>query len=81
MHELPQVLTNVKVATKDGWDTNADIEAAVTNGKRLLGPRGRVLVRPSGTEPLIRVMVEAPTASEATDIASTIADAVTKAQG
>jgi phosphoglucosamine mutase len=81
MHELPQVLTNVRVASKEGWETNDDIAAAVANGERLLGTRGRILVRPSGTEPLIRVMVEAPTASEATDVAATIADVVTAAQG
>ena len=81
MHELPQVLTNVRVASKVGWEANPDIAAAVANGKRLLGSRGRVLVRPSGTEPLIRVMVEAPTASEATDVAMSIADVVTAAQG
>ena len=81
MRELPQVLTNVRVASKAGWDSNDDIAAAVAKGERLLGSRGRVLVRPSGTEPLIRVMVEAPTASEATDVASSIADVVTAAQG
>jgi phosphoglucosamine mutase len=81
MHELPQVLTNVRVASKEGWETNDDIAAAVADGERLLGSRGRVLVRPSGTEPLIRVMVEAPTASEATDVATSIADVVTVAQG
>jgi phosphoglucosamine mutase len=81
MHELPQVLTNVRVASKEGWETNDDIAAAVAKGERLLGSRGRVLVRPSGTEPLIRVMVEAPTASEATDVATSIADVVTAAQG
>lgn len=81
MSELPQVLTNVRVASKEGWETNADIAAAVAKGKRLLGSRGRVLVRPSGTEPLIRVMVEAPTASEATEVAASIADVVTAAQG
>jgi phosphoglucosamine mutase len=80
MRELPQVLTNVRVASKDGWETNPDISAAVAAGKRLLGNRGRVLVRPSGTEPLIRVMVEAPTASEATEVATSIADVVTAAQ-
>ena len=81
MHELPQVLTNVRVASKEGWETNARIASAVADGKRTLGDRGRVLVRPSGTEPLIRVMVEAPTASEATDIANSIADMVTAEQG
>lgn len=81
MHELPQVLTNVRVASKDGWDENAEIAAAIADGKRALGSRGRVLVRPSGTEPLIRVMVEAPSASEATGIATSIADVVTAAQG
>ena len=76
MTELPQVLTNVTVASKDGWDTNAEILAAIGKWEAHLGTRGRILVRPSGTEPLIRVMVEAPTASEADEAASSIAGVV-----
>ncbi len=76
MSELPQVLANVRVATKDGWDTNEAIQASIAGYERELGDRGRILVRPSGTEPLIRVMVEAPTESEASSIAGSIAGVV-----
>jgi phosphoglucosamine mutase len=60
MHHLPQWLENVKVKSKDGWDSNAAIAAAIGAAEKALGDEGRVLVRPSGTEPLIRVMLEGP---------------------
>lgn len=80
MVELPQVLENVRVATKDGWESNESIANAIQNAERALGPRGRILVRPSGTEPLIRVMVEAPSAGEAREIADSIAAVVREQQ-
>ncbi len=76
MAELPQVLTNVRVGSKDGWDTDDAIAASIAEHERRLGKRGRILVRPSGTEPFIRVMVEAPTESEASAVAESIADVV-----
>lgn len=76
MSELPQVLTNVKVGAKDGWQENILIGKATAAAERELGSRGRVLVRASGTEPLIRVMIEAPTESEATSLADSIASVV-----
>ncbi len=76
MEELPQVLTNVPVGSKDGWDTDAAITASISEHERQLGSRGRILVRPSGTEPLIRVMVEAPTETEANAVATSIAAVV-----
>ncbi len=76
MEELPQVLTNVRVESKDGWDTDAAIAESIAEHERQLGSRGRILVRPSGTEPLIRVMVEAPTKSEASAVATSIAEVV-----
>ena len=76
MSELPQVLTNVKVTSKNGWQENTLISRATAEAERELGSRGRVLVRASGTEPLIRVMVEAPTESEATNVADSIAGVV-----
>ncbi len=79
MSELPQVLTNVRVASKEGWDTDEAIRSSIASHERELGSRGRILVRPSGTEPLIRVMVEAPTESEATTIAESIASVVESA--
>jgi phosphoglucosamine mutase len=76
MSELPQVLTNVRVTSKNGWEENTLISNATTAAERELGSRGRVLVRASGTEPLIRVMVEAPTESEAASAADSIAGVV-----
>lgn len=76
MSDLPQVLTNVTVRSKNGWQENANINRATAAAERELGSRGRVLVRASGTEPLIRVMVEAPTETEATDVADSIATVV-----
>lgn len=76
MSELPQVLTNVKVQSKNGWQDNKAISRATAEAERELGSRGRVLVRASGTEPLIRVMVEAPTETEAASVADSIAGVV-----
>ncbi|MDQ2630254.1 MAG: phosphoglucosamine mutase [Actinomycetota bacterium] len=65
MRKLPQVLVNVEVADRDAvQDAAAVWEAVEKEGEDLEG-RGRVLLRPSGTEPLVRVMVEAPSAEEA----------------
>ncbi|MEN8238159.1 MAG: phosphoglucosamine mutase [Actinomycetota bacterium] len=76
MSELPQVLTNVRVGSKNGWDTHESIAAEIAHHEDKLGSSGRILVRPSGTEPLIRVMVEAPTESEAAAVAESIAAVV-----
>ena len=74
MTSLPQVLVNVRVARRmpDVADRLAE-EIAVA--ERDLGATGRILVRASGTEPLVRVMVEAPTHDEAQSVADTLADA------
>ena len=57
----PQVLKNVRVKDKDAAQADRDVQAEVQKVSDALGDTGRILVRPSGTEPLIRVMVEAPT--------------------
>ena len=57
----PQVLVNVKVKDKAAAQADRDVQAAVKKVSDELGDTGRILVRESGTEPLIRVMVEAPT--------------------
>jgi phosphoglucosamine mutase len=64
MEKLPQKLVNVRVADKSLADA-VDVQKAVEREQTALEGRGRVLLRPSGTEPLVRVMVEAPTADEA----------------
>ena len=64
MRKLPQRLVNVPVADRDRAMASADLAAAIDVAGAELAGRGRVLVRPSGTEQLVRVMVEAPTAEE-----------------
>ena len=75
MTRLPQVLINVANVDKVGVNHAAVVEA-VAQTELELGASGRVLLRPSGTEPLIRVMVEAPTAQLAQTHAQALADVV-----
>ncbi|HEX5089915.1 MAG TPA: phosphoglucosamine mutase [Nocardioides sp.] len=72
---LPQVLVNVKGVDKDRTD-DAALLAAVAAAEEEMGGRGRVLLRPSGTEPVVRVMVEAPTDEAAREVADRLADVV-----
>jgi phosphoglucosamine mutase len=72
---LPQVLVNVPGVDKDRTD-DAELAAAVAVEQDKLGDTGRVLLRPSGTEPLVRVMVEAASSEEATAVAERLADVV-----
>lgn len=60
MQVYPQVLENVKVTDKAAAQNDPDVQAAVSKVAEQLGETGRILVRESGTEPLVRVMVEAP---------------------
>jgi phosphoglucosamine mutase len=76
MTRLPQVLVNVPGVDKARADDDAVLAAAVAEAEAELGESGRVLLRPSGTEPLVRVMVEAATADQAQDIAQRLADVV-----
>lgn len=71
MQRLPQVLVNVPDVDKSRVDTSAELAAAVTEAERELGDTGRVLLRKSGTEPLVRVMVEAADLEQARAVAST----------
>jgi phosphoglucosamine mutase len=68
MSKLPQRLVNVRVTDRDAVMASGDLSAAIARESEALTGRGRVLVRPSGTEPLVRVMVEAPDADEADEI-------------
>ena len=58
------------------WSTNEAVAEAVAAAEVSLGDTGRVLLRPSGTEPLVRVMVEAATQEEADSVAASLADVV-----
>jgi phosphoglucosamine mutase len=76
MTRLPQVLVNVSGVDKSRADEDAVLAAAVAEEEAALGDRGRILLRPSGTEPLVRVMVEAPSADEAGAVADRLAAVV-----
>jgi phosphoglucosamine mutase len=77
MTRLPQVLVNVKNVDKSRVHDCAPLQAAVKAAEQTLGENGRVLLRPSGTEPLVRVMVEATSQDLANDIANQLAAVVT----
>jgi phosphoglucosamine mutase len=76
MTRLPQVLVNVSGVDKSRADDDAVLAAAVAEEEAALGDAGRILLRPSGTEPIVRVMVEAGTADEAQSIADRLARVV-----
>jgi phosphoglucosamine mutase len=76
MTRLPQVLVNVRDVSKAKAAASAELAAAVAGVERILGETGRVLIRPSGTEPMVRVMVEAESQDEAERLAAHLADVV-----
>lgn len=76
MTRLPQVMINVPGVNKVRAGIDPDVSAAVSAASRELGDTGRVLLRPSGTEPLVRVMVEAPTQEQAQAVAERLAGVV-----
>jgi phosphoglucosamine mutase len=79
MRRFPQVLESVAVDDPSGAASSAPVLAAIGAAEAALGKRGRVLVRPSGTEPVVRVMVEAETEAEARQRAGTIAASIRQA--
>ena len=81
MRRFPQVLRNVRVEARDGLDDAQSFWSEVRSAEAELQGRGRVLVRPSGTEPVVRVMVEAPTAELAEGTADRLCAALAAALG
>ena len=78
MHTLPQVLINVEVADKTTVAAAPSVRAAVADAEAELGDTGRILLRPSGTEQLVRVMVEAPDEDTAKQVALRVASRVSE---
>jgi phosphoglucosamine mutase len=76
MEKLPQRLLNVKVSDRNALEGADEVWTAVEKAGRRLEGRGRVLVRSSGTEPLIRIMVEAPDEGECEEIVQALAKTV-----
>jgi phosphoglucosamine mutase len=81
VQRLPQVLVNVPDVDKARCTDDPDVLAAVRAAERQLAGSGRILLRASGTEPLVRVMVEAPTQDQAAEVAGRVAAVVTDRLG
>lgn len=79
MKKFPQVMINVTLSDKSKLDDNAQIDQAIAEAEEKLDGRGRVLLRPSGTEPVVRVMVEGEDAELVTSLAKEIAGVVEQA--
>ncbi|MDT4918031.1 MAG: phosphoglucosamine mutase, partial [Pseudonocardiales bacterium] len=79
VHRLPQTLVNVRVDDRDAVALSPAVAAAVSQAEDELGNSGRVLLRPSGTEQLVRVMVEAATQENADAVAHRLAGVVASA--
>lgn len=81
MEAYPQILRNVRVADKGRLTDDPQVARAIVEAEHALGERGRILVRPSGTEPVVRVMVEAPSQGEAETVADAVAEVVAQRLG
>jgi phosphoglucosamine mutase len=81
MAKLPQELVNVRVRDRDALESARAVYEAVERESAALEGRGRVLVRPSGTEPLVRVMVEAPDAAECGEVTARLVALVERELG
>lgn len=81
MPVYPQLLENVRVVSKEGWDDNDTIKKAIDDAKKLLAPHGRIFVRASGTEPVIRVMGEHPEKSLVEKGVNLVCQAIVAEQG
>ena len=81
MHRLPQVLINVTDVDRTRAETDLELLAAIERASSDLGASGRILLRPSGTEPVVRVMVEAATRAQADAVAGELARVVRERLG
>jgi phosphoglucosamine mutase len=78
---LPQLLVNCRIKNKEGWENNERISESIKLAEKKLGNRGRVLIRPSGTEPLIRIMVEGEKSTLLQEISRSLAAVVEQELG
>ncbi|MFT6341277.1 MAG: phosphoglucosamine mutase [Polaribacter sp.] len=76
---LPQTMINVRGSSRDGFMDKAEVKAAMADVEEKLGGNGRILLRPSGTEPLVRVMIEGKDADQVASLCRELADVVEKA--
>ena len=76
---LPQTMINVRGSSRDGFMDKAEVKAAMADVEEKLGGNGRILLRPSGTEPLVRVMIEGKDADRVASLCRELADVVEKA--
>ena len=76
MPRFPQTLINVKTGSRVAIEDSADIQAAISQAEQRLAERGRILVRASGTEPVVRVMVEGEDEAEVNQLAEELADEI-----
>ena len=81
MEQYPQILINVRVKDKNGWEEKAEIRQAIETAQEELADTGRILVRASGTENLLRVMVEGKQQEQIERLAHQIADVVKVVMG
>ena len=81
IQEYPQLLVNVPVWRRRGWRVQPDLWESVRAAEAQLGDRGRILVRASGTERLIRVMAEGPDQSEVHELVHSVAAVITRTMG
>ncbi|MFQ3544958.1 phosphoglucosamine mutase [Halobacillus rhizosphaerae] len=81
MQKFPQVLKNVRVIDKQRVQTHPRIQEAIQAVEEEMGDSGRVLVRPSGTEPLVRIMVEAPTEEQCETYVNKVVEVVQEELG
>ena len=81
MTKMPQTMVNVRLAERCDPTQDQAVQKAVVATEQRLGDQGRVLLRMSGTEPLVRVMVEGEDAALVNQLANELADSVKKAMG
>ena len=81
MEEFPQLLVSVRVKDKSGWEKVPEIKSAIADAEKRLAGRGRVLVRASGTERLIRVMAEGPDQAELEELVGEVCTVIKRKLG